>query len=292
MQITALSNRPGDVRVGPEAQTEPPRRLPTWLRVALAVPMMLLAALAQLPIVMIPGVGEWADGLPPLLGAAVVWVLNGLSVLMAWLLVWLAMRYLDRRPFSDVGWTWNARSLPAFGLGLAITVAVVVAAGLLVQLTGTLRPYDPIEGRPVLLVVLVLLAQAFFLQGIPEEIIWRGYVLQTLQTRPVVSVVISAAVFAVCHIISIGGQEGVWERFAYLLIPFGFALLAGALVLRTGSLWSAIGVHSGFHVGTLIGAVGLGVGNGPLLWTVQGVVLGLIAVVLLRRLPDRDRATV
>lgn len=94
---------------------------------------------------------------------------------------------------------------------------------------------------------------------------------------------ISAAVFAVCHLTSRGGQESTWERFVYPIVPFGFSLLAGALLLITGSLWAAVGVHAGFHVATVINTVWLGVGNGPELWAAAGIVLGLVGAVLLRR---------
>lgn len=74
-----------------------------------------------------------------------------LALLAALALVWLAMRYLDRRPFSDTGWRWNARSLPALGLGIAATVALVVPVAVAVQATGVLRPTrrsSPCTSRP------------------------------------------------------------------------------------------------------------------------------------------------
>ena len=284
----ALLTRPNDcdVRVGPEpADTAHPRRLPDAARVLLAVPIMFAFATAPGLLLLIPGFEEYLQhGASDGAAVATLWAMYSIAPITALVLVWLAMRYIDRRPFSDTGWGWNARSLPALGIGLAATVAMIVPVAVAVQATGVLRPMPfGTEEHPTWVVVLVALGLAFLLQGIPEELVWRGYVMQTLRTTPVVSVYISAVVFAVCHLTSSGGQQSTWERFVYLLVPFGFSLLAGALLLISGSLWAAVGVHAGFHVATLVNTVWLGVGSGPELWAAMGIVLGLAGAALLHR---------
>ena len=87
---------------------------------------------------------------------------------------------------------------------------------------------------------------------------------------------------ALLHLTSQGGQEGAVERVLYLAVPFGFGLLAAALVLRTGSLWSAVGVHGGLHVALTILTLWCGVGNGPALWVTWGAVTTLTAAWLLQ----------
>lgn len=286
MTTTPSQRRSLDVRVGPEpASVTPSRRLPGWVRVLLAVLMMYAFAFAPGLAFVIPGLGNYLESQAH--DAVVVpamWAIYSLSLLTAIAVVWLAMKYVDRRPFRDTGWVWNGRSLPALGLGIAVTVAIAVPVALAVQATGTLRPSPvPGAGFPMWSNVLIGLAMAFMLQGIPEEIVWRGYVMQTLQTSPITAVYISATVFAVCHLGSSGGQESAWERVVYLFIPFGFSLLAGALLLYTGSLWAAIGVHGGFHVANMINVLGFGVGNGPVLWAAEGAVLTVVGAILLRR---------
>ena len=287
MNTTTDSQRSADcaVRVGPETTASPPRRLTDWGRVLLAVPMTFAFALAPGLVGMVPGIGALPGNLTSdAVVVAVSWGFYAIALLTAVVLVRIAMRYVDRRPFRDSGWTRDARALPALAIGLAATVALVVPVAVLVQATGVLRPTSsPAAGQPTWVVVLVALAMAFLLQGIPEELVWRGYVLQTLRTPQATSVLISATVFAVLHLFSSGGQTSLWERFVYLLIPFGFSLLAGALLLITGSLWAAIGVHAGFHVATLISTTWLGVGNGPALWAATGLVLSAVGAVLLRR---------
>jgi len=179
-------------------------------------------------------------------------------------------------------------------LGMGVILVLVVATGLVVEAVAPTRPVDAgsiTGGWPLWAVIAIALARAFLLQGIPEELIWRGYVMQTLRTPPVVTAYISAGGFAVLHLASQGGQQNLLERLLYLAVPFGFGLLAAALVIRTGSLWSAVGVHGGFHVATTILTLWCGVGEGPVLWVAWGVITTAVAAWLLHRPGHRiDRA--
>ena len=104
--------------------------------------------------------------------------------------------------------------------------------------------------------------------------------MTALRTRPVAAVLISAVVFAVPHLASNGGQQSALERIAYLAPPFGFAVAAGALMVLSGSLWAAVGVHTGLHLGFMIG-VFVGLGDGPLFWVTGGAVFTVVGLILL-----------
>lgn len=80
------------------------------------------------------------------------------------------------------------------------------------------------------------------------ELLCRGYLMQSLRSRPVLAVLGAAVVFTIPHLLSQGGQEKLGERFAYLAIPFGSALTAGVLGVALRSVWAAVGVHGGLHV--------------------------------------------
>lgn len=290
---TTLGDVPrGEVRVGPESEADrPPRRLPGWARVVLAVVALFAASSSPAVLALVPDVDARLDAWPLPAGVAVIVTVYTLPTLVAWLLVRALMRWIDRRPMGETGWAWTHRPARALLLGMAVIVVLVVVTGLLVEAVAPTRPIDPqalTGGWPLWAVIVVALARAFLLQGIPEELIWRGYVMQTLRTPPVVSAYVSAGVFALLHLSSQGGQENAVERVLYLAVPFGFGLLAGALVLRTGSLWAAIGVHGGFHVAVTILTLWCGVGNGPALWVAWGVVTTLTAAWLLHG-PARRR---
>lgn len=66
----------------------------------------------------------------------------------------------------------------------------------------------------------------------------------------------------------------------YLALPIGFAVAAGALMILTGSLWAAAGVHAGLHIGFMLG-VFVGLGDGPLFWVIGGAVFTMIGLILL-----------
>lgn len=277
----------GEVRLGPETTgAAPARRLPSAARVLLAVVMMFAAVSSAGLVTMLPGLAEAALSWPVAGQAALQIGACAVATVAAVGLVALAMRFVDRRPLIHTGWGWTRRSLPALLLGVVTAIGTTLLAAVPVSSAGLVRPLAPEDytgGNPLWVVIPVALATSFLLQAIPEELIWRGYVLQTLRISPVTAVYVSATVFAALHVVSRGGQQNVWERLVYLALPFGFALLAGALVLRTGSLWSAVGVHGGVHVAVMIGTLWLAIGTGPALWVTIGLVQTLIGIVLLHR---------
>jgi membrane protease YdiL (CAAX protease family) len=164
-------------------------------------------------------------------------------------------------------------------VGVAVSTVIVVGSTLPLAAAGLLRPANPITAS-VGLVIVTALVSAFLLQGIGEELIFRGYLQAALHTGPIAAIVVSAASFGVLHLISAGGQQGVGERILYLALPTGFALLAGALRLVTGSVWAAVGVHGGLHVGYLITRLA-GYGDGPWQWALAGLAFGLAGVAVL-----------
>lgn len=86
----------------------------------------------------------------------------------------------------------------------------------------------------------LLWAGAFILTGIYEEYLYRGYALYTLGGGlgfwP--AAIVLAAIFGGLHLLNSG------ESPVGALDVVAFALFASFLLLRTGSLWFAIGVHT------------------------------------------------
>ena len=58
----------------------------------------------------------------------------------------------------------------------------------------------------------------FLLQAIPEEIIFRGWLIPSLGNTKL-AVALSVVTFGVIHIVSQGGQQNLVERFIYLIMP-------------------------------------------------------------------------
>lgn len=244
--------------------------------------MMVVMAFSPFIFILIPGFVDFTRGITdPVVGAAVTLPMHVMCAVVAVLLVWLCMRFIDRRPLRETGLGVNARTVPLFLLGTVIATVIVLVVAVPLGLAGQLRAPDPTDG-PLWLALLLGVSQGFVLQAFPEEYLWRGYLLQTLRTRAEVAVLISAGLFALMHLPSEGGQQNALEHVMYLAVPFGFALLAGALVLRTGSMWAAVGVHGGVHLGTMILAHAFGFGEGPAYWLIGGAIFTIVGLAVMR----------
>ena len=99
-----------------------------------------------------------------------------------------------------------------------------------------------------------MIGLAFLLQGIPEEMIWRGWLIPSLGGGRA-AVALSVSAFSLLHLLSDGGQAGLLERIVYLAMPAGFSFAAAMAYLASGSTWAAIGVHAGFHIANYAAAL-------------------------------------
>lgn len=167
--------------------------------------------------------------------------------LAAVLIVWSLRRFVTRQPWSGLRLTWDRRALPRFLVGLAAAMAAILLANTVAVAVGVARfvTVDPGgSAYPVLILLVifpVLLGQAF-----PEEVLWRGHLYDTLPPR--ITLVTTSLAFGAMHIVSNGGQEGVAEHLLYVLMACALGFGCGAARERTGSLWAAIGFHTGFHL--------------------------------------------
>ncbi|MDR7276731.1 CPBP family intramembrane glutamic endopeptidase [Catenuloplanes atrovinosus] len=161
------------------------------------------------------------------------------------------VRGVDRRPVAALG-----LGRPAPGASLAALAAIgactAAATGLAAAL-GLTTPAPEVPDVPMwtlLAGVLTMLTRAFLLQGFPEEVLFRGYLVQSALGRlPLWGVTaLSVLVFGLPHLLSGSGAQSFGQQVLFLLLPIGFALLATAFRLRSGSVWPAVAVHGGFHV--------------------------------------------
>lgn len=261
------------------------------VRVVVAIAFLLAGnlfiALISSVLGLIPALVE--PGVPAVI--AHVLLLACMTVFVA-VAVWAWMRFVEHRRLRDAGWSWNATSIVWLLLGTAIAAGLTVAATALLPATGPM--VAPTDGVPVAFNVAVVIATAFLLQGIPEELLFRGWLLTTLRARPILAITVSTLSFTVIHLISQGGQQTPIDYVLYLSVPFGFSLLGIGLILWTGSLWSAVGVHGGLHVGIAIAGSWLPPVDQMLSWLVLAglfTALGLALIVAgLRR--ERHRPAI
>ncbi len=258
------------------------------VRVLAAVAILIVANVVGPTIIAlvlaIPGALEVFGGTSPwgfALAAARQASVLGIVVLAMW--AW--MRWIERAPLRAAGWRWDRLSIAWLALGVVVAGGTVFAVTALLPATGAVVEDAALlgdqAGSPTAwLLVLYYLGLAFLQQGIPEELLFRGWLVWRLRHRPVIAVIVTTLAFTVIHLVSQGGQESAWEHVLYLALPFGFSLLAVGLLLWTGSLWAAIGVHGGFHIGNYL-AVGLLPQVDPVTsWLAVGGVQAALGIVL------------
>lgn len=281
-----------------ERRTDPPPRLPAWARVLLAVVGLVVAGSSTLL-----GIGVLA-----LFGQQdLFWQTDELAMVVrmaAWtvplivylLISWALVRWVDRRPVRALGLQWTRGAAAALGLGTALAVLIAVAGYGLAAWAGIGTPMNAAGEAGVaagsmspLLIALtmaMLLVRAYVLQGIGEEVLFRGYLMQSLSRRPHLAVWVSAFAFCLPHLVSSGGQQSLLDHLAYLAIPFGFGISAGYLAIAMRSVWAAIGIHGGFHMGNAVATMimvelpwGVGV------YMVLGLAHLLLGLVIATRIP-------
>jgi membrane protease YdiL (CAAX protease family) len=158
-------------------------------------------------------------------------------------LTFLFRRYIDRQPFRSLGFDtssgWASDTLAGFLLGLAAMALVFVVE----QGTGwaVVRPGGATWTGLALILLVYLVTYAAV--AVTEELIFRGYILQTLMEWPGVwgAALISALIFSVFH----GMNPGI-SRLALVHLAVAGLVFAGAY-LATHRLWLGIGLHFGWN---------------------------------------------
>jgi membrane protease YdiL (CAAX protease family) len=238
---------------------------------------------------LLAGRGAGSSGTSALAGSPLLPVIGGVAGLGGALLsVWLAGRFLDRRPFADFGFHlsggWWLDLLFGMALGaLLMTTVFLVQSGLgWVTVTGSFESLVP--GAPFWLAVLVP-ATLFVCVGFYEELVSRGYQLRnaaeglnssSLGPRGAVLLAwaLSSAIFGYLHAANPNATilSTANVALAGLMLGCGYVL--------TGELAIPIGLHVtwNFFQGTVFGfpVSGLRIGGatflsieqgGPDLWT-------------------------
>ena len=198
--------------------------------------------------------------------------------------VWFLCRFLDKKPFSIVdlrptgrGALWFFSMIVVACIIFAVTMGIAHLAGVKGIPKGSLSDMWW-SGDTWWANIILAFGLGFLLQAIPEEIIFRGWLIPSLGNTKL-AVALSAVVFGGMHIISQDAQQNLVERFIYLIMPLGFAFAAAIVRLASHSVWAAIGVHGGLHIsGTIM--FFLPSESSPLQWTLLGVLWALVGIIV------------
>ena len=201
-----------------------------------------------------------------------------LTTLVACASVWFLCRYLDKMPFSIVDLRLTSRGVLWFFSMIAVACIIFAITMGITHLAGVKGIPEDSSGDTWWANIILAFGLGFLLQAIPEEIIFRGWLIPSLGNTKL-AVALSVVTFGVIHIVSQGGQQNLVERFIYLIMPLGFAFAAAIVRLASHSVWAAIGVHGGLHIsGTIM--FFLPNESSPLQWTLLGVLWVLVGIIV------------
>ena len=257
------------------------------LRIVIAFAMMFACALTPPLLKQVPVIQSFALAHENPVGlvesfavGSCVLLIHGAAVVLALILCYVLGRTLDRGRHVSVGLRIDRCSLLWLaGMILAALVVDLVVAGMLHAL-GLAGGDQPVSQGPLWLVIVESFSIAFLLQGIPEEIIWRGWLFSSLgETR--FAAASSVLGFTVLHLLSQVGQQNILEHITYLALPCGFAVTAMIVRIVSGSTWPAIGVHGGFHLVNYYVAEPLHLRTGSITWILQGLLWAAVGLLIL-----------
>ncbi len=214
-----------------------PRLRAGWRLVLQTIWMVILVICVMLPIGFLNG-GNFDGG-------DMIWM-QILQLFAFTLSIFLARRFLDRRSFVSLGLKLDRFVWRDLLVGIGITFvmmglifAIELALGWLTidALAWQVDPVGTVLGQMTLVFI------GFVLVGWNEELLSRGYHLQTLisGTNVFWGVFLSSAVFGVLHL---GNPNATWVSavgilFAGIFLAYGY--------LRTRQLWLPIGLHIGWN---------------------------------------------
>jgi membrane protease YdiL (CAAX protease family) len=146
---------------------------------------------------------------------------------------------------ADFGLALHARDAPWLAVGVLLQVVSIGLISLVDDLAGGLPKQEAArtleQGHGPELVLLV--AGVVLLAPLAEELLFRGLILRALlrRTSAPVAVAISAAVFALIHLLD--------PNTAALLVPLaGLGVVSGIRAVRTGDLSQSLMLHAGFNL--------------------------------------------
>lgn len=229
----------------PTAPELRPRWHPALRSLLFLVAFQIVTTIAALPLVLF----LWITRRGVALSGEQLVLVYTFSAPLLFLVTHLFVRYLDRRDLASLGARW-----PAGGKRAALRQAVLLPLAVLglLGLWCLLLDVLPESGIEIVgwsedvraagwkgLLVLLLLAAGFLVQGSVEEWVVRGYIYRALKERWRwwAAALVSSLLFAALHAIN---PDFSWPGLANTFLA---GLIFALLVERTGSLWGACVAH-------------------------------------------------
>jgi len=184
--------------------------------------------------------------LPKLTSDSIFWVSELMELIAITGSVYLARRFLDKRSFASIGFKMDQHVVFDILVGLIITFIMMGSIFIAMQALGWLKFESfawNVDSVQTVISQALLFFVVFIVVGFNEELLFRGYHLQTITSGSNLfwGLLISSIIFGSLHL---GNPNATWASaagifFAGLFLAYGYT--------RTQQLWLPIGLHLGWN---------------------------------------------
>ena len=163
------------------------------------------------------------------------------QVLGSFLALWIATRFIDRKPLMSIGLSWENKAKEML-IGLGFAFAFIAGLFLVLMAVGAIK-FTGYEGlKPGVFIVSMML----FLAAFDEEIIFRGYILNSMMDSSKnrwIALGGSSLLFALMH----AANPGVWSNWVPMTELSAAGFILGISYTFTKNLWFPTFFHFGWN---------------------------------------------
>ncbi|WP_343337629.1 hypothetical protein TPELB_26130 [Terrisporobacter petrolearius] len=159
-------------------------------------------------------------------------------------LVFIWVQAIEGREIVTLGFykeSWLAKYASGLLIGLLMMSTVVFILYIFGFITIETKSLQPVGIAALLNISIILIG--WLIQGATEEIVTRGWLMNVLGARYniMVGLILSSVFFALIH------SENPGINYVAMLNIVLVGILLGLIVINTGSLWVACGIHSAWN---------------------------------------------
>ena len=171
----------------------------------------------------------------------VMLILTGFSLLGSFAALWVATKFIDRKPLMSIGLSVKDKTNEML-IGLGFALAFIGGLFLILWLIGAINITGYAGFKPGVFIVSMMLFMAAF----DEELIFRGYILNNMMdstSNRWVALAGSSLLFALLH----SGNPSVWSTWVPMTELFAAGFILGISYTFTKNLWFPTFFHFGWN---------------------------------------------
>ena len=171
----------------------------------------------------------------------VMLILTAFQVMGSFLALWLATKFIDRKPLMSIGLSVKDKANEML-IGLGFALAFIGGLFLVLWLVGSINITGYVGFKPGVFIVSMMLFMAAF----DEELIFRGYILNNMMdstSNRWVALAGSSLLFALLH----SGNPSVWSTWVPMTELFAAGFILGISYTFTKNLWFPTFFHFGWN---------------------------------------------